>query len=92
MQSFYFGIIILNYVQYTDLDFTITFDTFVKSYLSLFDWLLTASWGTEYSNIEVLDFTIIPHTIIVSYSRLNYPMINFGNDIFLCNYFVLLIN
>jgi len=48
-------------------------------------------WGTDSSNTEVLVFTKILYTVIVSYSTLDYPCLNFGNGIFWCNYFVFLI-
>jgi len=52
----------------------------------LIDWQLIVGWGTDSSNAEVLDFTTIPYTIIVSCSHLNYPWLNFGNSdvIILC--------
>jgi len=52
----------------------------------LIDWQLIVGWGTDSSNTEVLDFTTIPYTIIVSCSHLNYPWLNFGNSdvIILC--------
>jgi len=31
------------------------------------DWQLIDGWGTDSSNAEVLDFTRIPYTAIVSY-------------------------
>jgi len=45
----------------------------------LIDWQLIVGWGIDSSNIEVLDFTTIPFTIIESWSHLNYPWLNFGN-------------
>jgi len=52
----------------------------------LTDWQFIVGWGTDSSNTEVLDFTTIPYTIIVSCSHLNYPWLNFGNSdvIILC--------
>jgi len=49
----------------------------------LIDWQLIVGWGTDSSITEVLDFTTIPYTNIVSCSHLNYPWLNFGNGIFL---------
>jgi len=48
------------------------------------DWLTVyiVGWRTDSFNTEVLDFTIIPYTIIMSCSHINYPWLNFGNGIF----------
>jgi len=54
---------------------------FYNSASWLIDWQLIVGWGTDSSSTEVLDFTRIPYTIIVSYSHLNYPGLNFGNGI-----------
>jgi len=44
-------------------------------YYWLIDWQLIVGWGTDSSNTEVLDFTTIHYTIIVSCSHLNYPLL-----------------
>jgi len=36
------------------------------------------SWRTDSTNTEVLEFTTIPYTVIVSYNHLNYTWLNFG--------------
>jgi len=52
---------------------------------------LKIDWLTAYSRLRNIDFTTIPYTFIVSYSHLNYPCLNLGNDIFWHHYFVFLI-
>jgi len=52
------------------------------SFESIIDWQLIVGWGTDSFNTEVIDFTTIPYTIIVSCCHLNYPWLNFGNGIF----------
>jgi len=52
---------------------------------------LIIDWLTAYSRLRNLDFKTIPYTFIVSYSHLNYPCLNLGNDIFWHHYFVFLI-
>jgi len=50
----------------------------------LIDWQLIVDWGTDSSNTEVLDFTTIPYTIIVSCSHLNFLGMVFSDVIILC--------
>jgi len=49
----------------------------------LINWQLIVGWGTDSSNTKVSDFTTITCTVTASYSHLNYPLLNFGNGIFL---------
>jgi len=62
-----------------------------KIYYHIIDWLSAYSQLRNWSITEVLDYTTIPYGVKVSYSHLNYPWLNFGNDIFWCNYFMFLI-
>jgi len=65
------------------------FYSFQKMQSSSFDnWKLIVGWGTDSSNTEVLDFTTIPYTIILSYSHLNNSWLTFGNGTFWCNHLV----
>jgi len=48
-------------------------------------------WGTDSSNTEVLNFTMISYTVIVSHNHLDYPWLNFGNGIFWFSYFVFIV-
>jgi len=43
----------------------------IRVWKTCIDGQLIVAWGTDSSNAEVLDFTMIPNTIIVSYCDLN---------------------
>jgi len=48
----------------------------------LIAWLLKVVWGMDSPDYEVLDFTTIPHSVIVSYSHLNCSLSNFMNMVY----------
>lgn len=54
----------------------------IQKYFWLIDWQIFVSWRTDSFSTKVLDFKVIPYTVKVSFSHLNYPWLNFGNCIF----------
>jgi len=51
----------------------------LKISIKWIDWQLIVGWGTDSSSTELLNFTIIPNKVFVSYINLNYPLLNFWN-------------